>query len=82
MPKFPKPKPLPEPRKPGPKPKPKPKPRQPIYELALLAVMVLLLTSCEKTRYKYFPTAPDTVVVADTVYVPCLPPWIKCPKRK
>lgn len=71
MPKKPSPKPAPKPQerptKLGPKKPGKPK-LTPLYLLLLLG-----MAGCETTKYRYLPTAPDTVVVRDTVIVqpPC-----------
>lgn len=34
-----------------------------------LIFILVLFSGCEKIRYKYLPTAPDTVIVRDTVIV-------------
>lgn len=43
-----------------------------ILTIALLASSAasLVLSGCEKVRYRLVPTAPDTVVVHDTLRVP------------
>ena len=69
---MPKPKPKPQ-EKPMPKkPKGKPKPKLTPY-VFLLGVLLVGSQGCETTKYRYLPTAPDTVVVRDTVVVeePC-----------
>ena len=71
MPQKPKPKPAP---KPQPKPRPKPpKPRPSLTPYVLIALAVLGVAGCEllptRTRVRYVPSAPDTVVVRDTVVV-------------
>lgn len=52
------------------------------FWIAVAVLVMLLVTAlgCDRrTRYRYFPTAPDTVFVHDTVTVdpPCDPPG-KC----
>lgn len=69
-------------KKPSPKPAPKPqerptqlgpkKPGKPKPKLIPLYLLLLVgVAGCETTKYRYLPTAPDTVVVRDTVIVPC-----------